>query len=565
MAKLKGKYIEDATIAEVKLDVFNAPTDGYVLEWDNTEGKMKWATAGGTDAHDVFVSANDTTAGFLNGKLVIDSGKTTLTENNDGANETLTLGIGADIFDHVTDNSDVITEGSSNLFLTTAERTLLGNTTNTNSGDVSVTDSAEIDLTLTGQDITATIVASSIDETKLDTSVNASLDLADTSVQNTGDETIAGIKTFSSFSITPSTAPTTDYQVANKLYVDDILAANDAMVYKGVIDASTNPNYPAADAGDTYKISVAGKIGGASGVDVEVGDMVICLVDSTSTGDHATVGANWNVIQVNIDGYVLGPASAVSDNLATYDGTTGDLIKDSGLLITNVFDKSTDDTDDITVGTAKFVTASDLTNIGNLSGTNSGDEVVAIGSELDTGTDDIKYASALALANSKYVLSDETATFTNKTFDANATGNSLSNVDVADLANGTDGELITWSATGVAATVSTGSDTHVLTSNGAGTAPTFQAVPAAGGETNNVVIVTLDATDITNKYNDDLVNVPVTASAVNVCPVGGIPQEYGVDFTVITDGADIKRINWSALGLDGILVAGDKLIVTYTY
>jgi len=34
-------------------------------------------------------------------------------------------------------------------------------------------------------------------------------------------QTIAGIKTFSSFSITPSSAPTTDYQVANKKYVDD--------------------------------------------------------------------------------------------------------------------------------------------------------------------------------------------------------------------------------------------------------------------------------------------------------------------------------------------------------
>lgn len=34
-------------------------------------------------------------------------------------------------------------------------------------------------------------------------------------------QTIAGIKTFSSFLITPSTNPTTDYQVANKKYVDD--------------------------------------------------------------------------------------------------------------------------------------------------------------------------------------------------------------------------------------------------------------------------------------------------------------------------------------------------------
>lgn len=37
----------------------------------------------------------------------------------------------------------------------------------------------------------------------------------------TGDQTIAGVKTFSSFSVTPSSAPTTDYQAANKKYVDD--------------------------------------------------------------------------------------------------------------------------------------------------------------------------------------------------------------------------------------------------------------------------------------------------------------------------------------------------------
>jgi len=40
-------------------------------------------------------------------------------------------------------------------------------------------------------------------------------------VKLTGNETIAGIKTFSSFPITPSLAPTTNYQVANKKYVDD--------------------------------------------------------------------------------------------------------------------------------------------------------------------------------------------------------------------------------------------------------------------------------------------------------------------------------------------------------
>lgn len=44
-------------------------------------------------------------------------------------------------------------------------------------------------------------------------------------VSLTGDETIAGVKTFSSFPITPSSAPTTEYQIANKKYVDDAIVA----------------------------------------------------------------------------------------------------------------------------------------------------------------------------------------------------------------------------------------------------------------------------------------------------------------------------------------------------
>ena len=56
-------------------------------------------------------------------------------------------------------------------------------------------------------------------------------------------------------------------------------------------------------------------------------------------------------------------------------------------------------------------------------------------------------------ANDTLVGKATTDTFTNKTFNANGTGNSLSNVDVADLAAGTDGQLITWGADAVATTV----------------------------------------------------------------------------------------------------------------
>lgn len=112
-------------------------------------------------------------------------------------------------------------------------------------------------------------------------------------------------------------------QKAIKAYVDGLIAANDAMVFKGVINASTNPNYPAADAGHTYRISVAGKIGGASGPNVEVGDMLLCTVDATAAGTHATVGANWAIIQTNIDGALT--TANIGSTVQAYDATLQNL------------------------------------------------------------------------------------------------------------------------------------------------------------------------------------------------------------------------------------------------
>lgn len=103
------------------------------------------------------------------------------------------------------------------------------------------------------------------------------------------------------------------------------------MVFKGVIDCSTNPNYPAADRGWTYRVSVAGKIGGVSGVNAEVGDLLLCMTDGTAAGDQATVGAQWGIGQSNIDGAVVGPASATDGNIATFNGAGGKIIKDSGI------------------------------------------------------------------------------------------------------------------------------------------------------------------------------------------------------------------------------------------
>ncbi|TPI86369.1 hypothetical protein [Mesorhizobium sp. B2-8-9] len=101
-------------------------------------------------------------------------------------------------------------------------------------------------------------------------------------------------------------------QKAVKTYADALIAANDAMVFKGVIDCSSNPNYPAADRGHQYRASVAGKIGGASGVNVEVGDMMLCITDGTAAGNQATVGSAWSIIQTNLDGAVINTRQVIA-------------------------------------------------------------------------------------------------------------------------------------------------------------------------------------------------------------------------------------------------------------
>jgi len=73
----------------------------------------------------VKVSANDTTEGYLEDKVQGLTDKISVSTLNDGANESLEITVGTDIFDVTTKTSDDISEGTTNLFLTTAESALI--------------------------------------------------------------------------------------------------------------------------------------------------------------------------------------------------------------------------------------------------------------------------------------------------------------------------------------------------------------------------------------------------------------------------------------------------------
>lgn len=87
--------------------------------------------------------------------------------------------------------------------------------------------------------------------------------------------------------------------------------------FKGLTDCSANPNYPAALKGDYYLVSVAGKIGGASGVVVTAGDTYFAIADNAG-GTQAGVGTSWTVVEGNLVGALVA-ANNLSDvaNAAT--------------------------------------------------------------------------------------------------------------------------------------------------------------------------------------------------------------------------------------------------------
>ena len=101
-----------------------------------------------------------------------------------------------------------------------------------------------------------------------------------------------------------------------------LLGANDALVFKGIIDGKhplPTANY---EVGHTYRVNETGTYAGQK---CEQGDLIICIADALSTSMP-----HWTVAQTNIDGAVIGPANATGDNIVLFNGATGKSIKDSG-------------------------------------------------------------------------------------------------------------------------------------------------------------------------------------------------------------------------------------------
>ncbi len=114
----------------------------------------------------------------------------------------------------------------------------------------------------------------------------------------------------------PTAAPGTNTtQLATTAFTTAAVAAavSGLLDLKGATDCSGNPNYPAASKGDAYYVSVAGKIGGASGKSVEIGDLYVASADNAG-GTEASVGTSWFVLEHNLVGALI-----ASNNLSDLD------------------------------------------------------------------------------------------------------------------------------------------------------------------------------------------------------------------------------------------------------
>jgi len=110
-----------------------------------------------------------------------------------------------------------------------------------------------------------------------------------------------------------ATAGTNTTQIATTAFVvaEVASAVTGLLDFKGSTDCSANPNYSAASKGDAYYVSVAGKIGGASGKSVDVGDVYVASADNAG-GAEGSVGTSWFVLEHNLAGALVA-ANNLSD------------------------------------------------------------------------------------------------------------------------------------------------------------------------------------------------------------------------------------------------------------
>ncbi|QYW07577.1 hypothetical protein SEA_LIZZ_30 [Streptomyces phage Lizz] len=188
-------------------------------------------------------------------------------------------------------------------------------------------DSLSLALLLTGGTMTGDLVLAADPDQPLEAATKQYVDAGDaTAVKLTGDQTVAGIKTFSSIPVLPASDPTTSNQATRKSYVDTLDGANvkltGAQTVAGVKTFSSIPVGPASDPTTANQLTRksyvdAGDSANATSIATLDGEVV------KLTGDQSVAGIK------TFSSIPVGPAS----DPTTDNQLTRKLYVDSGIAV----------------------------------------------------------------------------------------------------------------------------------------------------------------------------------------------------------------------------------------
>ena len=239
-----------------------------------------------------------------------------------------------------------------------------------------------------------------------------------TVVRTSGNQSIAGTKTFSSNLVIPVT-PTIATNAASKSYVDSTFAGSGALIFQGGYDASTNTpdldTNPSASIkqGWTYAVTKAGDFFTET---VEDGDLII------AESDAPTALSDWTVVQNNVGVATAGATDgATTKGIAGFNSGTFDVsatgwveVKTGGIsdaMLASTFNKEIGTSTDLATADVDVVEEINVTDgvitsmskrtLPNAATGSVGVTQIATQAQVDAGTDTFRYVTPATLASAQ--------------------------------------------------------------------------------------------------------------------------------------------------------------------